>query len=95
MVIIIKGQLCSGKTERNQMQKLDWQWPCSATIARYYCLDSLVILLQMFSFSNQLLPLLWKKKPTLLEKGRTKGGLGEAEKDNIWSRIIFNSWILV
>jgi len=61
MVIIIKGQLCSGKTERNQMQKLDWQWPCSATIARYYCLDSLVILLQMFSFSNQLLPLLWKK----------------------------------
>ena len=35
------------------------------------------------------------KKPTLLEKGRTKGGLGEAEKDNILSRIIFNSWILV
>jgi len=61
MVIIIKGQLCSGKTERNQMQKLDLPWPCSATIARYYCLDSLVILLQMFSFSNQLLPLLWKK----------------------------------
>jgi len=60
-----------------------------------------VILLQMYSFSNQLvmLPLLLKNQQKsehcLLEKGRTKGGLGEAEKDNILSRIIFNSWILV